>query len=142
MSTVRNIIDIARDNNLRRVYAIFPSRQWEHYDPEHCPAPIRDWIAARYPEVAIEKVEGFTKYQDEPGQTIPVQVRDTDILYRIGFTRDQAKHFVRTWSTFRPLGDNSVDDFFFLTIDITPCGLEHWHSGAGGGALGLDALTN
>ena len=102
-------------------YAIAACPEWEHFDVEECPAPIRAWVEQHYPDVVIEPLSGlsFENSHSADGKN-PDDFLICHLprpIFRLGFNREQAAHFARAWST-PPLDTpDSPNNFYFMTSD-------------------------
>ena len=110
------------------IYLIFSSRAWEHHDADNCPIPIREWIERHYPDVAIEKLSGFSrKYMCVANDGKPDELL-SDIfsppVFRIGFTPEQVEHFREAWNN-PPLDTpESPSNFYLVTCGQTDVHLD------------------
>ena len=118
MKNLRTFEDVFEQDGERFICAVAAVPEWEHYDPNDCPAPIREWVRQHYPDVVVEELSGdyesATTWKSD----------DIDLsagphwpkpIFRIGFNVQQAEHFQQAWQTLPPGSPNIPEDFYFLT---------------------------
>ena len=104
------------------VYAVAAMPEWKHYDPDNCPAPIREWLKQHYPKVQIELTEFALQYgvTNNGESSISSSVSDIPrpICRLVGFNGEQARdHFLRAWSSPPLETEDSPCEFYFITFD-------------------------
>lgn len=115
MTKLKSIEQVLRENGTP-VYAVFPSTEWEHYDEERCPRPIREWIEQHYPDVAIVRLSGFSGEYLGPTSIKNPNGLLSDLLpcpvFLLGFNDEQAAHFSEDWR--KP---GAPSDFYFVICE-------------------------
>ena len=101
------------------LYAVCPSPEWPHYDLNNFPAPLADWMAQHYPEVAIARLPGFVPdnlvYLGEANEDKAISDLTRSPIFLIGLNEEQAAHFSEAWKT-PPLDTpESPSAFYFIT---------------------------
>lgn len=121
MKNLRTVVDVFQQDSERFICAVAALPEWEHYDPEVCPAPIREWIRLNYPSVVIEQLSGDYDY------SASYKSDDCDPssglhwpkpIFRLGFNVQQAEHFVQAWRTVPPGSASAPKDFYFLIHEL------------------------
>jgi hypothetical protein len=56
---LRTLEQVFQQDGERPIYVVAALPEWEHYDSDECPTPIRDWVLLHYPDVVIEQLIGF-----------------------------------------------------------------------------------
>ncbi len=117
MKNLRTVEQVFQQDGERFICSVAALPEWEHYDPEDCPAPIRAWIQQHYPDVVIEQLSG-----DYESSTT-WESSDCDLsaglhlpkpTFRLGFNAQQAEHFEQAWRTLLPGSPSMPEDFYFL----------------------------
>lgn len=117
MKNLRTVEEVSRQDGERFICAVSALPEWEHYDPDNCPAPIREWIQQHYPDVVIEQLSGdyessktwiSNDFDPSAGMQWPKPV------FRLGFNAQQAEHFEQVWRTVLPGSPCMPKDFYFL----------------------------
>jgi hypothetical protein len=127
MKFLRTLEQVALRDRERPIYGVAALPEWEHYDPDDCPAPIRAWVQQHYPDVVVEQLvaefEVAYVLGDESGNSGEF-LNELTPIFRLGFNAEQAEHFERAWSN--PPLDNldSPSNFYFFTLDS----LEAWQA--------------
>jgi len=113
MTNLRGIIKIMFARGRKTVYAISAAKRREPYFPGEVPMSIRSWVNKNYPGTKIECIKEVAV--TEPGsRTTPENISDN--IFHIGFTKDQAEHFLRDWSALKFCGG----DFVFVAFNPPP----------------------
>jgi hypothetical protein len=125
MKNLRTVEEVFRQDGERFVCAIAALPAWKHYDPDNCPAPIREWIQQRYPDVVIEQLSGdyesAAKWNSDDIDPSAGLHWPTPI-FRLGFNAQQAEHFEQVWRTLPPGSPGMPKDFYFLIHELhDPC---------------------
>lgn len=116
---------LAEEDSAPSIYLVCAFEEWEHYDPDHCPKPIQEWITQHYPDVAIDAFPEFNNAlvtnTDHPNCG-PLKPDDFPApRFRLGFTADQAAHFYADWSApERQTIDGRNDFLFMICTQISP----------------------
>lgn len=117
MKNLRTVEEVFQQDGERFICSVAALPEWEHYDPDNCPAPIREWIQQHYPNVVIEQLSG-----DNESSTV-WESSDFDPsaglhwpkpIFRLGFNAQQAEHFEQAWRTVSPGSHRMPKDFYFL----------------------------
>jgi hypothetical protein len=122
MKFLRTVEEVAKQDEERPIYVFAALPEWEHYDPDECPAPIRLWVQQHYPDVAIEQLSGFElEYDLGDDSDIPDDfLRGLTPVSRLGFNGEQAKHFRLAWSSPPPEATGSPTNIYFLVFYDCP----------------------
>lgn len=121
MKNLRTVEEVFQQDGERFICAVAALPAWEHYDPEDCPAPIREWIRQHYPDVVIEQLSGgyessTTWSSDDCDPSGGLHWPKP--IFRLGFNAQQAEHFEQAWRTLPPGSPSMPMDFYFLTHEI------------------------
>ena len=117
MKNLRTVEEVFQQDGERFICAVAALPALEEYDPEECPAPIREWIQQHYPEVVIEQLSGdyessitweSSDFDPSGGLHWPTPI------FRLGFNAQQAEHFEQAWRTLPPGSPDMPKDFYFL----------------------------
>ena len=134
LNFLRTLEQVVREDGEHPVYVVAALPEWAHYDPDECPAPIREWVEQSYPDAVVEQLSGFKlEYgfgddSDNPGELLNELIP----MFRLGFNADQAAHFQQAWST-PPLDTpESPSSFYFVKFDspeqLRAMGTAHTHA--------------
>jgi hypothetical protein len=123
MKFLRTLEDVAKQDEERPIYLVAALPEWEHYDPDDCPAPIRAWVQQHYPDVVIEQlVADFeSAYVLGDDSDIPDELlNELTPVFRLGFSAEQAKHFRLAWSSPPLEATGSPTNIYFLVFYDRP----------------------
>jgi hypothetical protein len=125
MKNLRTIEEVFQQDGERFICAVASLPGWEHYDPDNCPAPIREWIQQHYPDVVIEQLSGDYDHSTtwESSDFDPSDgLHWPKPIFRLGFNAQQAEHFEQVWRTLPPGSPGMPKDFYFLIHEFhDPC---------------------
>ena len=117
MKNLRTVEEVFQQDGERFICAVAALPEWEHYDPDNCPAPIREWIRQHYPDVVIEQLSGDNESSTvwESDDCNPSKgLHWPKPIFRLGFNAQQAEHFEQVWRTLPPGSLDVPKDFYFL----------------------------
>lgn len=121
MKNLRTFEQVLKQDGDDTIYAVAALPEWKHYEPDNCPAPIREWILQHYPDVVIEQLDGFARqYVMSVDDDLTNRIWTDDLpspIFRLGFDAAQAEHFDAAWSS-PPLDtEDAPSDFYFAIFD-------------------------
>ena len=121
MKSMRTIEDAFDQINAGPTYAVAALPHWEHYDPNECPAPIREWVLQHYPYVVIEQLSGlafeYTGVWESENLGGMFDLVLPKPIFRLGFNAKQAEYFKEVWTTVPSDCSVAPDDFYFVILD-------------------------
>jgi hypothetical protein len=117
MKNLRTVEEVFQQDGERFICAVAALPEWEHYDPDNCPVPIREWVQQHYPDVAIEHLsdnyDGSTSWETSDCDP-STGLHWPKPIFRLGFNAQQAEHFEQAWRTLPPGSPDMPKDFYFL----------------------------
>ena len=101
------------------VYLICPDPEWPYFDLKNFPAPLAEWMAQHYPDVAISLLTCFALnsivYVGDANEDKAISDLTRSPIFLIGFNEAQAAHFAEAWKN-PPLNTpESPNNFYFIT---------------------------
>src|SRR5471030_3183064 len=118
MNFLRTLEQVFQQDGKSPIHLVAAVLEWEHYDSDECPTPIREWVLLHYPDVVIEQLIGIeSDYEPDDASDIPDDfLCGLTPIFRLGFNAEQAEHFQQAWSN-PPLDTpDSPTNFYFLSF--------------------------